>query len=375
MMAWSSGPTDWSTPIKILHWLLALAVLAMVAFGFVMKYGDFSQVERIGLYNLHKSTGLTVLVLALLRLAIRLLDRRRPVLPPMPAWQRFTAGFTHVFLYLALIGMPLSGWLYNSASGFPLRWFGLFPVPALSGRDSGLKDLAGEVHFALALLLALVVIVHAGAALAHHFQHRDNVLRSMLPRLRRGAAGALLAAALLPALLVSGTARAEAPSWSPDGEAVLAFRGSYQGEAFEGRFARFTPQVRFDPDDLAGSGIEVDIELASAATGVEDYDSTMQSAEFFDSARFPTARFVARNLRVQGEGYLADAELTLRDRTVPLAFPFAFAVDGERAVLTAQVTLKRLDFEVGTGEWADTALIANEVEVRVELPLRRATAP
>ncbi|MBX3725439.1 MAG: cytochrome b/b6 domain-containing protein [Xanthomonadales bacterium] len=374
-MALRSGPTDWSTPIKILHWLLALAVLAMVVFGFVMKYGDFSQVERIRLYNLHKSTGLTVLVLAVLRLLIRLVDRRRPVLPPMPAWQRATAAFTHVFLYVALIGMPLSGWLYNSASGFPLRWFGLFPVPALSGRDSGLKDLAGEIHFALALLLVLVVIVHAGAALTHHFQHRDNVLRSMLPRLRRGAAGALLAAALLPALLVSGTARAQAPSWVPEGEAVLAFRGSYQGEAFEGRFARFTPQVRFDPDDLAGSGIEVDIELASAATGIEDYDGTMQSAEFFDSARFPRARFVAGNLRTEGEGYLADAELTLRDRTVPLAFPFVFEIDGERAVLTAKVTLKRLDFGVGTGEWADTALIANEVEVRVELPLRRAPAP
>lgn len=375
MMAWRSGPTDWSTPIKTLHWLLALAVLAMVAFGFVMKYGDFSQVERIRLYNLHKSTGLVVLVLAVLRLLIRLLDRRRPALPPMPAWQRATAAFTHAGLYVAMIGMPLTGWLYNSASGFPLRWFGLFPVPALSGRDSGLKDLAGELHFALALLLVLVVAVHAGAALAHHFQHRDNVLRSMLPRLRRGAGGALLAALLLPALLAPASVRAQAQAWTPDGEALLAFRGSYQGEAFEGRFARFAPQVRLDPDDLAGSGIEVDIELASAATGVEDYDSTMQSAEFFDSARFPTARFVARNLRAQGEGYLADAELTLRDRTVPLAFPFTFAIDGERAVLAAQVVLKRLDFDVGTGEWADTALIANEVEVRVELPLRRATAP
>lgn len=375
MMALRSGATDWSTPIKILHWLLALAVLAMVVFGFVMKYGDFSQVERIRLYNLHKSTGLTVLVLAVLRLAIRLLDRRRPVLPPMPAWQRASAAFTHLFLYVALIGMPLSGWLYNSASGFPLRWFGLFPVPALSGRDSGLKDLAGEIHFALALLLVLVVLVHAGAALAHHFQHRDNVLRSMLPRLRRGAAAILSASLLLPLLLAPGAVRAQAPGWTPDGEAVLAFRGSYQGESFEGRFARFTPQVRFDPDDLAGSGIEVDIELASAATGVEDYDATMQSAEFFDSARFPTARFVAGNLRAEGEGYLADGELTLRDRTVPLAFPFGFDIDGERALLRARVVLNRLDFDVGTGEWADTALIADEVEVRVELPLRRAPAP
>jgi len=184
-MPWRNSPTDWSTPIKILHWLLAVGVIGMAIFGLLIKYGDFSQVERIRLYALHKSTGLTILVLALLRLLVRVVDRRRPVLPPMPRWQHIGSTVSHVLLYVILIGMPLSGWLYNSASGFPLQWFGQFQVPALSGRDAELKGLAGSLHFAGLFLLVAVLAAHAGAAIKHHFIDRDRVLKSMLPRFRR----------------------------------------------------------------------------------------------------------------------------------------------------------------------------------------------
>lgn len=184
-MALRNTEFDWSTPIKLLHWLLAIAVIGMAVLGLWMKYGDLAPVQRIRLYNLHKSIGLTILALALLRLLIRLVDRRRPRMPPMPRWQRVSATVSHVALYVVLIGMPLTGWLYNSASGFPLQWFGQFSVPALSGRDAELKALAGGLHFAGLCLLAAVLTVHAGAALKHHFIDRDDVLRSMLPRFRR----------------------------------------------------------------------------------------------------------------------------------------------------------------------------------------------
>lgn len=188
-MNWRNTDTDWSTPIKLLHWLLGLAVIAIAALGLYMKYGDASAVEKIRLYALHKSLGLTVLALALLRLTIRLLDRRRPLPPPaMPRWQHVAATASHVLLYVLLIGMPLTGWLYNSASGFPLQWFGQLQVPALAARDPQLKALAGGLHFAGLWLLVLVVAAHAGAALRHHFVDRDNVLRSMLPRFRRSPA-------------------------------------------------------------------------------------------------------------------------------------------------------------------------------------------
>lgn len=164
-----------------------------------------------------------------------------------------------------------------------------------------------------------------------------------------------------------------AAGWQKADGATLTFEGTYQGEAFEGRFERFTPTIVFDPAALDTARFDVEIDITSAKTGVSDYDSTMQESEFFDSKSWPTARFVAKTFRKTGEStYEADAELTIRDKTVPLVFPFRFTVDGDSARLASTVNLNRLDFDVGTGDWADTSLIANEVDVMVDLPLIRA---
>lgn len=163
-----------------------------------------------------------------------------------------------------------------------------------------------------------------------------------------------------------------AAGWRMAEDASLTFKGSYQGEAFEGRFERFDPIVVFDPAALGGSRLEVRIDVTSAVTGIDDYDSTLQDADFFDSARYPQASFSTGAIRSTGtDAYEADATLTLRGKTVPFVFPFRFEIDGDRARLTATVTLKRLEFGVGGGDWADTSLIADEVEVKVDLPLTR----
>jgi polyisoprenoid-binding protein YceI len=161
-----------------------------------------------------------------------------------------------------------------------------------------------------------------------------------------------------------------AAQWQVGEGASLAFAGRYQGEGFAGRFQRFDAQIDFDGNALASASFTVEVDLASASTGNEDYDSTVVGPEFFDVERFPTARFVTTAFRKTGDrSYEADATLTLRDRSQPVLFPFTFVRDGDSARLTATVVLKRLDYEIGTGDWSDTELIANEVEVRVDLPL------
>lgn len=173
-----------------------------------------------------------------------------------------------------------------------------------------------------------------------------------------------IAFALLAAPAVS------AGQWQVGADASLAFAGRYQGEGFAGRFQRFDARISFDGNDLAAASFQVEVDLASADTGNEDYDSTVVGPEFFDVARFPKARFATTAFRKTGDrSYEADATLTLRDRSQPLVFPFTFVRDGAGARLTATVVLKRLDYDVGTGDWTDTGLIANEVEVRVDLPL------
>lgn len=177
-----STPQRWGSVMKALHWLVALAVIALAIVGWWMKGLPVSP-DKVKVYALHKSVGLTVLALVLVRLAWRtLVDRRRPPLPPgMPHAQRFAAHASHVLLYLALLAMALSGWLFNSAANFPLRWFGLFSVPSLSAPDPELKALAGAAHWWLFWVIAAVFAVHAGAALWHHFARRDDVLLRMLP--------------------------------------------------------------------------------------------------------------------------------------------------------------------------------------------------
>jgi cytochrome b561 len=171
---------DWGSVMRALHWLIALGVIGLLAVGWWMEDLPNSP-RKIEIYKLHKSVGLTVLALMTLRIAWRAIDRRRPRPPVMPAWQQRAADTSHLVMYFALMAMPLSGWLYNSASGFPLKWFELFRVPALSGSDATLKAVAGAVHEYTAVVLAVLAGVHVLAALKHHFIDRDGVLRGMLP--------------------------------------------------------------------------------------------------------------------------------------------------------------------------------------------------
>lgn len=189
-------PETWGAVHKALHWLIALAVLALLVVGWIMDEMPNSP-RKIEVYALHKSFGITVLALMLVRLAWRRANPR-PALPPtMKRWERTLAGVVHGGLYVVLVAMPLSGWLYNSASNFGLKWFGLVAIPPLSGPDKELKYLAEDVHGALAWAIVALVVLHVAGALKHHFVDRDDVLRRMLPG-RRAAPPTLADPETLP---------------------------------------------------------------------------------------------------------------------------------------------------------------------------------
>ena len=152
-------------------------------------------------------------------------------------------------------------------------------------------------------------------------------------------------------------------------ESTLGFSASFQGEAFDGKFARFTPQIRFDPGKLATSRFDVRIQLASANTRNDERDEMLRSSEFFDVAAKPEARFVATRFRaLGGNRYAADGTLTLLGVSRPVVLSFTWTA-GAKAVLSGEATLKRLDFGVGTGDWADIDLLPNLVKVRTRLLL------
>lgn len=162
------------------HWLLALMILGSFSLGLYMVDLPFSP-SRLKLYNWHKWAGVTILALSAGRLLWRL-THRPPALPgSMPPWQRAASHVSHVAMYVFFFAVPLTGWAYSSAAGFPIVWFGVIPLPDFVPKDRELAEMLKPFHWISAYALATVVVVHIAAALKHHFVDRDDVLKRMLP--------------------------------------------------------------------------------------------------------------------------------------------------------------------------------------------------
>jgi cytochrome b561 len=182
-MSLRSTDVRWGPVTQALHWTFVVLLAFQVSWGLWMTTLPLG-VHKVKVYALHKSVGLTLLALACMRVTWRLFFERRPAMPPMPAWQRRAALTVHVLIYLLLFALPLSGWLYNSLAGFPLRWFDTLHVPALHDSDPALKGVVRDLHETLAWVLVTLVALHAAAAIKHHYLDRDHTLASMIPGLR-----------------------------------------------------------------------------------------------------------------------------------------------------------------------------------------------
>jgi len=177
----------------------------------------------------------------------------------------------------------------------------------------------------------------------------------------------LLIAPLLGALVSAG---ASAASYTVSEGSTLGFSATFQGETFEGTFGKFEATIRYDPADLAAASFDVNIDLASVVTGDADRDASLPDPEFFDTSKFPRARFVTTGFRQSGTDVIADGTLTLKGMSKPVSLKVRFTANGSDATLDVTTTLQRLDFDVGSGEYADTKTIANEVKVKGHLKLK-----
>lgn len=191
----------WGAVSQSLHWLVVLLITAIAVIGLLMT--DMSNgPSKIKIYALHKSLGLTLLTLVVLRLLWRLYAGAPRPVEGTPRWQERIASLTHWALYALMFAMPISGWVFNSAAGYPLQYFGWFNLPRIAPRGEDLARLSHEIHeYGFWLLLALV-LAHAAAAFYHHLFQNDDTLRRMLPGagLAPREAGDVAAAAVAPAV-------------------------------------------------------------------------------------------------------------------------------------------------------------------------------
>lgn len=163
-----------------LHWIIAATIACTFALGLYMAQLPASPL-KLRLYSYHKWIGVTIFLLVLIRLLWRLTHRVPAPPPQMPRWQRAAAAASHLLLYVLTLVIPVSGWLFSSASGFKVVYLGQIPLPDLIGKDKALADQLQLTHELLNYFMAVVVLMHVAAALKHHWVDRDDVLKRMLP--------------------------------------------------------------------------------------------------------------------------------------------------------------------------------------------------
>jgi cytochrome b561 len=165
---------------QMLHW--AIVALIIVQFVLAERADELPRgMAKIATLAQHKSFGITILFLVLLRVVWRWMNPVPKIPNTLPRWQQLGAHISHYGLYVLLFATPLLGWTMSSARNFPVSYFGLFTLPNLVAPDRTLYEFLHEAHEVAAKLIFGLAVLHAVAALKHHFIDKDNVLRRMLP--------------------------------------------------------------------------------------------------------------------------------------------------------------------------------------------------
>jgi len=423
-----AGGGRYSTVAIVLHWLIALAIVLQIILAGRMDGPPTPQVFAVT--QLHKSIGITILLVSLLRLGWRLVNPPAPMPTTLAPWEALLAKATHVGFYVVMIAMPLTGWLMVSASRIeiPTLLYGVVHWPDIPG----LADLAPaskkvwrtigrEGHGIIAKFIYVLLALHVAGALKHQLFSRDEaVLARMAPGAVAGrwweprilvialaflgviAFGRLVqppvpamgpppagtaAAAPAPApepVAPASTTPAAAPApaaappsadpvaWKVAPGSALTFTTSWSGTAVEGRFDSWKANILFSPEALDRSKVTVSIDMSSAKTGDAQRDASLPTADWFDAAGHPKAVFAATRFEKKGaDRYVAHGKLSLRGVTKPLDLPFRLTIAGDKAKMSGDAGVDRVAFGVGQGEFAATDQIPGKVAVHVQLTATR----
>ena len=388
------------------HWLTAILIIAVYALGWYMSDLEPADPETFRLYQIHKSIGITILVLALLRLVWRMIQGAPDWPSHMSPWEKLAAAGAHWALYGLILVQPLIGILHSNAANFPIVFWDSYQLPPLISPNEMIADLLEEAHHLIANVLAGLILLHIAAALRHHIQLKDDVLKNMMPSRGLGVGVVILALILLlpPFFLITTSLtetadRAPAPSvetpttsiardaveqaaseapadaWIVEEGSALGFIALQQGAEVRGSFDAFEAVIVFDVDDLENSRIDVDIDITSINTGQSSRDETLNSVSFFETATWPKAAFKSGQITALAEGrYEASGTLTIRDVTKDVILPFTLNIKEApddpktlQAEAIGELPILRLDYGVGQGDWASTGTVADEVVITIDI--------
>lgn len=350
---------------RAFHWSVALLVFILLPLGWYMHDLPLG-LARYRYVEWHKSLGLLLLILMLGRSLWRAFNPPPQLPDTLPRWELLAAKLTHWALYGALFLQVSAGMALVWAANSPLLFFGWFAVPSPIDADKPLRHLMEEAHELLAFVIVLLLLMHIGAALRHHFILKNDILRRMLGMFLI-VGGAI------------GVRPAEAAMWNVQKSSQLLFHFTQSSLPYTGKFERFEARIEFDPDRPEEGRINVMIDMTSLDTQNAERDTILRSAEMFDAEKFPQAQFVADKIRAIAPGkYEAVGVLTIRDISQALILPFDLkiekdAANGDHASAAGSIAISRRDFGLARGQWEAADIVADEVkiEIRVEAAQQR----
>lgn len=383
--------TKYSRTAMTLHWLIAAALAFQIGVGWGLEHVS---AKGFSLYQLHKSVGITILMLTLLRIIVRYWKPR-----PTPIEGGVTGGLAkavHGGLYLFMLGGPLTGWALVSTAKVkvPTLFFGVLPLPHLP-LPQGSHALFENAHGLLAWVAIALLFLHVAGAVRHQWLIGDGLIWRMVPG--RSTLAILVLMASVPAAFLlgqaavrsasapvlvsptraaadSGTAEAEPvkalpaentttaantveavapakpPTWSVQPGGRLTFAVDNGGTPINGGFSRWTASIVMDPDHPETADIRVEIDLASASVGDPTQTDMLANDEFFAVAAHPVAVFTAKGAERSGKGYSARGALALKGVNRPQRIRFTLTGNGAERRVEGHADIARKSFNIGTGE-------------------------
>ena len=386
-----------------LHWAMAGMILGLIWLGWNMETEDGREIEWA--YQMHKSVGITVLLLTIARVIWRVKNPPPPLPEDMAPLEKTASHAVHMIFYALMILIPLGGWALASMAKVQVptvlygtvSWPHLPFLPELSAdTKASLYGIVEFLHSKSAWLIIALLALHVGGALKHEFAEEDGVLKKMIPGLfgktdkpqapptgffvafgSAVAAFAVIAGGPVLAQSVSSNGQdgpeivpvtSIAPNWNIDKAASsVAFTFEHDGDAYTGTFDDWDAQILFLEDNLGASRVYVQVDLASANVAKKLYTDSLKASEWLDSAANPKASVVLDNFTTSesGDGYVADAELTLKGAAVTVPFTFSLAPSDDATVMTGSTTLTRKSLDIGQESDPGADWVSEEIKVDV----------